>query len=49
MYLFDTDTIILDADIMIASVAIANRLILVSNNVKHFEQIADLKIENWIK
>jgi len=39
--------IILDADIMIASTALANNLILVTNNSKHFERIKGLKIENW--
>jgi tRNA(fMet)-specific endonuclease VapC len=41
--------IIMDADIMIASIAIANNLTLVTNNEKHFNRISQLKIENWIK
>ncbi len=32
---------------MIASIALANDLILVTNNLSHFERIPDLKIENW--
>ncbi len=41
--------IIMDADIMIASVALANDLTLVTNNTKHFERIAELRIENWVQ
>ena len=41
--------IIPDADIMIASIAKANRLVLVSNNTGHFKRITGLKVENWIK
>lgn len=41
--------IIMDADIMIASIALSNDLTLVTNNVKHFDRIRQLKIENWIK
>ncbi len=36
-------------DLMIASQAIANNLILVTNNTKHFENIPNLKIEDWTK
>lgn len=41
--------IIMDADIMIASIALSNNLTLVTNNVKHFDRIMQLKIENWTK
>lgn len=41
--------IIMDADIMIASIAISNKLTLITNNEKHFERITELKIENWSK
>ena len=34
-------------DILIAAVAIANDLILISNNIKEFSRISDLKLENW--
>jgi tRNA(fMet)-specific endonuclease VapC len=37
-----------DADIFIASVALVNNLTLVTNNIKHFENIENLKLENWI-
>jgi tRNA(fMet)-specific endonuclease VapC len=43
-----TGNIIMDADLMIASTALANELILVSNNVRHFQRISGLTLENWL-
>jgi tRNA(fMet)-specific endonuclease VapC len=40
-------TIIADMDLMIASIAIANKHTLVTNNTKHFERIEGLKLDNW--
>lgn len=40
--------IILDADIMIAAIALSNELVLVTNNEKHFARIPNLSIENWV-
>lgn len=37
-----------DFDILIASVAVSNDCILITNNTIHFERIEDLKIENWL-
>lgn len=37
-----------DADILIAAWCIQNDYILVSNNLKHFENIENLKVENWV-
>ena len=37
-----------DADIFIAGYCIENDYILITNNTKHFENIKDLKIENWV-
>jgi tRNA(fMet)-specific endonuclease VapC len=37
-----------DFDILIASIAIANRCIIVTNNDKHFSRIEGLSIENWL-
>ena len=37
-----------DMDLMIASICVSNNIILVTNNVKHFGRIENLKIENWI-
>ncbi len=39
--------IIEDIDILIAGIAIANNLVLVTRNVSHFERIEELQIENW--
>jgi len=41
--------IIADMDLMIASISISNNYILVTNNIKHFERIKNLKIEKWIE
>ena len=35
-------------DMQIAGVALANDMILVTNNTKEFERVASLKLENWI-
>ena len=36
-----------DADLLIASIALANNATLVTNNTEHFKRIPALKIENW--
>lgn len=36
-----------DIDLLIAGTAIANGLILVTDNRKHFDRIVQLEIENW--
>lgn len=36
-----------DMDILIASIAIENGLVLVTHNRKHFERIEGLEIEDW--
>ena len=36
-----------DMDMLIASIAMANELIMVTNNEKEFKRISGLKIENW--
>ncbi len=36
-----------DIDILIAGIALANGLVLVTNNVRHFGKIVDLTVENW--
>jgi len=38
-----------DFDLLIGCSAIANGLILVTRNEKHFNRLASLKIENWAK
>ena len=37
-----------DADILIASTAINNCEILITGNIKHFNRIEGIKIDNWI-
>ena len=37
-----------DMDLMIASHAKSHKLTLVTNNIKHFERIPSLKLENWV-
>ena len=37
-----------DFDLLIAATAITHNQILVTNNIKHFEPIKELNIENWI-
>ena len=39
--------IIADMDLLIASICIAHRLILVTNNTKHFSRLNQLTLENW--
>jgi len=41
-------TMLADMDLMIASIAIANNLTLVSNNTKHFERVKGLEVDNWV-
>jgi tRNA(fMet)-specific endonuclease VapC len=36
-----------DMDMLIAAIAMANELVLVTNNEKEFRRISGLKIENW--
>ena len=36
-----------DADILIAAIALENDCVLVTNNVRHFNRISGLTVENW--
>jgi tRNA(fMet)-specific endonuclease VapC len=36
-----------DADILIAAIVIRNGGILITNNIKHYEDIKQLELENW--
>lgn len=36
-------------DLLIGATAVANNLIMVTENTKEFQRISSLKIENWIK
>jgi len=40
-------TMMADMDLMIASIAIANNLTLITNNTKHFNRVKNLQIDNW--
>ena len=37
-----------NTDLRIASIAISNNLTLITGNMRHFQRIKDLKIENWL-
>lgn len=37
-----------EADLRVASVALARNLIMVTGNVRHFERIPGLSVENWL-
>ena len=36
-----------DIDLLIAGIAMANRLVVVTHNRKHFDRIAELEVEDW--
>ena len=36
------------ADLLIASIVLANRAILVTRNLRHFRQIPGIRVENWV-
>jgi len=36
------------ADLLIAAITLANKATLVTRNVKHFTQVPNLKVENWM-
>jgi tRNA(fMet)-specific endonuclease VapC len=36
------------ANLQAASIAVANDLVLITGNVKHFEHITGLKVESWL-
>ena len=37
-----------DSDLFIAAVALSTHSVLVTNNVRHFNRIEDLVVENWV-
>lgn len=47
VYLRRKGELISQADILIAGIAKSNNLVLVTNNVSHFERIPGLIVENW--
>lgn len=38
-----------DFDLLIGATAIQNKMVLVTNNEKHFERLQNIKVENWTK
>ena len=40
-------TPVADFDLLIASVAITENLILVTNNIRHYQRITELNLDNW--
>ena len=57
MYLLDTDTLtqslkgmskIGRADMLIASLALSRRATLVTRNLRHFRQVPQLNLVNWV-
>ena len=36
------------ADLQVASIAIANELVLITGNVRHFARVKRLKVDNWM-
>lgn len=42
-------TMISDFDLFIGCTSVVNELIMVTENIKEFERISDIKIENWIE
>ena len=41
--------VISERDLQIASIAMANRLIVVTHNVKEFKRVLNLEVEDWVK
>lgn len=40
-------SIISDADILVAAIAVINNLVLITNNINHFSRIEGLLFDNW--
>jgi len=47
--LYQKNRLVADADIFIAATALEKAETLVTGNIKHFDRIEGLKIENWIR
>ncbi len=42
-------TLIGDADLRIAAIALTHRLVMVTGNVRHFARVPGLQVENWLE
>ena len=49
VYLKKEGNLIEDADILMASTAVVEDLVLITNNIKHFKRVKGLRIDNWIE
>jgi tRNA(fMet)-specific endonuclease VapC len=38
-----------DFDLLIGATARANQLIMVTENLKDFERLSDMRVENWVQ
>ncbi len=48
-YLKKKGNLIEDADILMASTAIVEDLVLITNNLKHFKRVKGLRLDNWLQ
>ena len=48
-YLKKDGNLIEDADILMASIAIVEDLVLITNNLSHFRRVKGLRTENWLE
>ena len=48
-YLKKEGNLIEDADILMASTAIVEDVVLITNNLKHFKRVKDLRLDNWLQ
>ena len=50
-YLLDTDIVVFiqDFDLLIGCTSVVEDLVMVTNNVKHFSRIENIKIDNWVR
>jgi tRNA(fMet)-specific endonuclease VapC len=46
-YLKTEGNLIEDADILMAAIALVENLVLITDNIKHFNRVKNLPIENW--
>jgi tRNA(fMet)-specific endonuclease VapC len=47
--LYQGGELIPDADLLIGATALVHRLVIITNNERHFSRIPGLQIDNWLK